>query len=229
VHHHHGPHRHLRYAGIRSVDTADEGHHAHSHHRVDPAIMRSRAGVRAVAVSLVVLGVTASVQLIVLAMSGSVALLADVIHNFGDALTAVPLAAAFIARSHRAERAAGYLVVVVIFTSAVVAGVEAVERFIHPEKLTHLGALALAGALGFVGNELAAQVRLRAGARLDSAALVADGHHARVDGFVSLGVIVSAIVVWAGFPRADSLIGLAITAVILRVTWQAWTTMRHSP
>ena len=158
-------------------------------------------------------------------LSGSVALLADLIHNGGDALTAIPLAIAFLARSVRGERWAGYAVVLTIFVSAVVAAAESVDRLFHPQHLDYLLPLALAGLIGFVGNELAARVRLRAGARLDSPALVADGHHARVDGFVSLGVIASAGVVWAGVRIADPLIGLAITALILRITWQAWQTI----
>jgi cation diffusion facilitator family transporter len=231
-HHHHGPHRHARLP-IRSHDhdhehPHDHAHareHGHTHGKVDPSIIRSRAGVRAVAISLGVLGVTAALQAVVFASSRSVALLADIIHNSGDALTAIPLAIAFLVGSKRGERWAGYAVVLVIFASASVAGVEAIERLIHPRQLDYLVPLALAGAIGFVGNELAARVRLRAGERLQSPALIADGHHARVDGFVSLGVIGSAIVVAIGFPRADPIIGLAITALILRITWQAWRTV----
>jgi cation diffusion facilitator family transporter len=181
--------------------------------------------VRAVASSLAVLAVTAALQAVVFALSGSVALLADLIHNGGDALTAVPLAIAFLARSERGERWAGYAVVLTIFASAVVAAVESVERLVSPRHLDYLLPVAVAGLLGFVGNELAARVRLRAGARLESPALIADGHHARVDGFVSLGVIASAAAVWAGVRVADPLIGLAITALILRITWQAWHTI----
>ena len=177
------------------------------------------------AVSLGVLGVTAVLQAVVFMLSGSVALLADLIHNGGDALTAIPLAVAFLARSRRGERAAGYFVVFVIFVSAAVAAVAAVDRLLHPEHLDHLVALTIAGLLGFAGNELAARVRLRAGARLASPALVADGQHARVDGFVSLGVVASAAVVALGFERADPLIGLAISALIFRITWQAWRTV----
>jgi len=216
---------------FRSVETADHYRHthgdghSHTHGRVDPSIVRSREGVRAVAVSLGVLGVTAALQTDVFMLSGSVALLADLIHNGGDALTAIPLAVAFLARSRRGERAAGYFVVFVIFVSAAVAAVAAVDRLLHPEHLDHLVALTIAGLLGFAGNELAARVRLRAGARLASPALVADGQHARVDGFVSLGVVASAAVVALGFERADPLIGLAISALIFRITWQAWRTV----
>ncbi len=162
----------------------------------------------------------------IFAASGSVALLADLIHNFGDALTAVPLAIAFLLRSERAERGAGLFVVGAIFVSACVAGVESIERLVHPSAPDHLWALAVAGAVGFAGNFVAARVRTRAGERLDSAALVADGHHARADAYVSLAVIASAAVVAIGLPIADPLIGLAITAIILRITWQSWQTIQ---
>jgi cation diffusion facilitator family transporter len=161
--------------------------------------------------------------------SGSIALLADLIHNFGDALTAVPLGIAFALRSQTAERRAGLAVVAAIFISACVAGVEAVDRLLHPSAPTHLPALALAGAIGYAGNFIAARIRLSAGRRLDSPALIADGHHARADAYVSLAVIASAIVVALGVPVADPLIGLGIALVILRITWQSWATVRgHS-
>lgn len=201
--------------------------HSHTHGLVDRSILRSRAGIRAVLISLGVLGVTAIAQALVFVVSGSVALLADLVHNVGDALTAIPIGAAFLLRSERAERWAGYAVVFVIFVSACVALYESSMRLIHPEELTHLWALAAAGAVGFVGNEIAALVRLRAGHRLDSPALVADGYHARTDGFVSLGVVASALLVALGAEIADPLIGLAITLVILRITWQSWQTVRH--
>jgi len=175
-----------------------------------------------------VLGVTAAAQVAVFVLSSSVALLADLIHNAGDALTAVPLGIAFILRSARGERLAGLAVVLTIFVSACVALYETILRFIYPEHLTHIWALAAAGVIGFAGNEIAAYVRLRAGRRLDSPALVADGNHARVDGFVSLGVVVSAAAVAAGIPVADPLVGLAITLVILRITLDSWRTVRAS-
>jgi cation diffusion facilitator family transporter len=180
---------------------------------------------RAVAVSLAVLGATALAQTLIFFASGSVALLADLIHNGGDALTAIPLAIAFLLRSERGERWAGFAVVLAIFVSACVAAYEAVARLVHPQHLEYLLPLAVAGLIGFVGNELAARVRLRAGSRLDSPALIADGHHARVDGFVSLGVIASAGAVAVGLKIADPLVGLLITALILRITWQAWRTI----
>jgi cation diffusion facilitator family transporter len=199
--------------------------HGHSHGLVDGSITRSREGVRAVSVSLAVLLVTALLQVMVFVATSSVALLADLIHNFGDALTAIPLGAAFLMRSAAAEKRAGYFVVAAIFISAVVAAIEAVNRLVHPQHIDHLLVLALAGAIGFAGNELAAQVRLRAGARLESPALIADGNHARTDGLVSLAVVASAIVVALGLDVADPLIGLAITVVILRITWQSWRTI----
>ena len=202
--------------------------HGHSHGLVDRSIVRSRAGVRAVLISLAVLAVTAVVQVLVFVVSGSVALLADLIHNAGDALTAVPVGAAFLLRSDTAERWAGYAVVLAIFVSACVALFETVERLLNPQRLEHLWALAAAGVIGYAGNEIAALVRLRAGRRLDSAALVADGNHARVDAFVSLGVVLSALVVGLGAEIGDPLIGLAITLVILKVTWDSWRTVRAS-
>ena len=148
------------------------------------------------------------------------------IHNIGDALTAIPLGIAFLLRSYRGEKLAGLFVVATIFISACVAGYEAIQRLLHREQLSHLGVLALAGLIGFVGNELAAQVRLRGGRRLRSPALIADGNHARVDGYVSLSVIASAFCVWIGLDRADPLIGLAITLVILKITWDSWRVIR---
>jgi cation diffusion facilitator family transporter len=208
------------------ADEHGRGDHGHSHGLVHDSIKRSREGVRAVLVSFGVLGLVAVVQTLIFAASGSVALLADLIHNVGDALTAVPLGVAFLLRSQRAERGAGLFVVAAIFVSACVAGVEAVRRLVDPTPPDHLWVLAVAGALGYVGNFIAAKVRLRAGKRLDSPALVADGHHARADAYVSLAVIASAAVVAVGAPIADPLIGLAITLVILRITWQSWATVR---
>ena len=200
--------------------------HGHSHGLVDPSIKRSRAGLTAVGWALVVLGLTAAAQTVVFVVSGSVALLADLIHNFGDAATAIPLAIAFALRSARAERWAGLFVVAAIFVSACVAGAESVHRLIDPREPEHLGALAAAGVLGFAGNWIAARIRTRAGRRLDSPALIADGDHARADAYVSLAVVASAAVVALGLGVADPLIGLAITLVILRITWHSWQTVR---
>jgi cation diffusion facilitator family transporter len=210
------------HAYAHAVD--DDGH---VHGRIDPTILRSHAGLRAVLLSLAILGLTALAQAAVFVVSGSVALLADLIHNAGDALTAVPVGAAFLLRSERAERWAGYLVVLAIFVSACVALWQAVERLLDPQALDHLWSLAAAGALGFIGNELAALVRLRAGRRLESPALIADGHHARVDGLVSMGVVASALAAAVGIELADPLIGLAISLVILRITWHSWQTVRR--
>jgi cation diffusion facilitator family transporter len=172
-----------------------------------------------------VLALTAGLQVAVFVLSGSVALLADLIHNFGDALTAVPLGIAFFLRSVRGERLAGVAVVLAIFVSACVALYETIQRFIHPQALSHVWVLAAAGAVGFVGNEIAAQVRLRAGRRLASPALVADGNHARIDGFVSLGVIASPVLVALGATIGDPIIGLIITAVIIKITRDSWRTV----
>jgi cation diffusion facilitator family transporter len=185
-------------------------------------IKRSREGLKAVAWSLVVLALTAALQVAIYLSTNSVALLADLIHNFGDAATAIPLAIAFALRSARAERAAGGFVVLVIFVSACVAGYESIDRLINPQPPQALGALAAAGLIGWLGNLIAALIRTRAGKRLDSPALIADGNHARADAWVSLAVVASAIVVGIGLERADALIGLGITAVILRITWQSW-------
>lgn len=205
------------------------GEHGHSHGLVARSIMRSRAGVRAVSWSLGVLLATAVAQALVFALTGSVALLADLIHNFGDALTAVPLGIAFLLRSVTAEKRAGLFVVLAIFVSACVAFVEAINRLINPQSIGHLGVLAAAGVVGFIGNEVAAQVRLRAGRRLESPALIADGYHARTDGFVSLAVVASAIVVALGVQIADPIIGLVISVVILHITWQSFRTVQADP
>lgn len=216
-HPHSGPHTH----------TGHHHHgHGHSHGLIDPSIKRSRAGIRAVLLSLLVLGLTALAQVAVFAGSGSVALLADLIHNFGDAATAIPLGIAFALRSARAERGAGYFVVLAIFVSACVAGYEAVTRLLHPDDVTAVGAVAAAGIVGFAGNMIAAAIRTRAGRALDSPALVADGNHARADAYVSLAVVASALAVAAGLQVADPLIGLAITAVIVKITWDSWWTVR---
>jgi cation diffusion facilitator family transporter len=225
-HRHDGPHTHEPEPHSHGHDHDHHGGHGHSHGLVDESIKRSREGLKAVGLSLAVLALAASAQLAIFIASGSIALLADLIHNFGDASTAIPLGAAFLLRSARAERWAGLFVVATIFVSACVAGVEAISRLIHPKTPTHLLALAAAGLIGFGGNWIAAQIRTRAGNRLDSPALIADGNHARADSYVSLAVIASAAVVALGLPIADPLIGLAITAVILKITWDSWRTVR---
>jgi cation diffusion facilitator family transporter len=202
--------------------------HGHSHGLVDRSIVESRDGVKTVSISLAVLTAAALVQTVIFATTGSVALLADLIHNYGDGLTALPLGIAFYLRSARGERWAGLAVVLAILVSALVALYETIQRLIHPQHLSHLWVLAAAGVVGFVGNEIAARARLRGGKRLDSPALIADGNHARIDAFVSLGVVASAAVVALGVRLADPLIGLAITAVILKITWDSWQTIYGS-
>jgi cation diffusion facilitator family transporter len=205
--------------------------HPHSHDAadsVDSALESSAQGIRAVKLSLVVLAVTAVLQVLVVVVSGSVALLADTIHNFSDALTAVPLWIAFIVGRRaanrrytygygRAEDLAGLFIVAMIALSAVVAGVQAIRRLIDPAPVEHLGWVALAGLIGFAGNELVAVYRIRVGRAIGSAALVADGLHARTDGLTSLAVLIGAGGVAAGFPLADPIVGLLITVAILAV------------
>jgi cation diffusion facilitator family transporter len=206
--------------------------HPHEHFgALDATLLATRLGVRATWISLVALAGTALLQLAIVAVSGSVALLADTIHNFTDALTAIPLLIAFrLGRRppsrrypyglHRAEDLAGVAIVLTILASAVLAGAEAVDRLIHPREPEELGLVLLAGIIGFVGNETVALYRIRVGRRIGSAALVADGLHARTDGFTSLGVVVSALATIVGIERADPLVALAITGVI------AWTLVR---
>jgi len=215
--------------GHRHDDAHGHAHgtgHGHTHGLVVPSIVRSRAGVKAVSLSLAILLATSVAQFLVYRASGSVALLTDVIHNGGDALTAIPLGAAFLLRSRRAERWSGYFVVAVILISALLALQQVIERFLHPSTPTHLGVLLLAGVFGVTGNEIAALIRWRAGRRLDSAALIADGHHARADGYVSAGIILGTLFIALGLPIADPIIGLLITGLILRATFQSWTTVR---
>jgi len=203
----------------------------HSHDAadsVDAALESSAEGIRGLKISLVVLMATAVVQLLVVLVTGSVALLADTIHNFSDALTAIPLWIAFVlgrrvaSRRYtygygRAEDLAGLFIVAMIALSAVVAGYESVRRLLDPEPITNIGVLIAAGVIGFAGNEIVAGYRVRVGRKIGSAALVADGLHARTDGFTSLAVVVGAVGVLAGFPQADPIIGLLITVAILVV------------
>lgn len=221
AHPHTGPHEHR--------DDRDGHGHGHSHGLVGASIKRSREGILAVALALALLTVTAAVQAAVFVLTGSLALLADLIHNGGDALTAIPLGIAFALRSQRAERLAGLAVVAAIFISACVAAYESILRLLHPSTPGHLLALVAAGAIGFAGNWLAALVCTRAGRRLESPALIADGDHARADAYVSLAVIASAIAIAAGAPILDPIVGLAMTAVILRITRESWRTVRRTP
>jgi cation diffusion facilitator family transporter len=203
----------------------------HSHDAadsIDAALAASAEGIRALKISLLVLGATALAQAVVVAMSGSAALLADTIHNFSDALTAVPLWIAFALSRRaatrrytygygRAEDLAGVFIVAMIALSAVVAGYESIHRLVEPQPIANVGVVLAAGLIGFVGNELVAVYRIRVGRRIGSAALVADGLHARTDGFTSLAVVGAALGVLAGFPLADPIVGLLITVAILVV------------
>ena len=197
---------------------------------VDDALEASGHGVRAVKISLFMLLGTTVLQFIVVLMSGSVALLADTIHNFSDAMTAVPLWIAFLLARRpatrrytygfgRAEDLAGLFIVAVVALSAVVAGWQSIDRLLNPQPLQNLGWVAAAGLVGFAGNEAVAIYRIRIGRKIGSAALVADGVHARMDGFTSLAVVLGVIGVWAGFPLADPIVGLLIAAAIIILLW----------
>jgi cation diffusion facilitator family transporter len=228
--HAHAPaHDHDHPAGLRGAIKEIFAPHSHdAADSVDSALESSAAGIRAVKLSLLVLGATAIAQIVVVAMSGSIALAADTIHNFSDALTAVPLWIAFALSTKAATRRytygfgkvedlAGLFVVAMIALSAIIAGYQAVERLIHPQPIANVGWVALAGVAGFIGNEWVALYRIRVGRRIGSAALVADGLHARTDGFTSLAVLLGAGGVALGFPLADPIVGLVITVAILAV------------
>jgi cation diffusion facilitator family transporter len=203
--------------------------HSHdSSERVDTALEASRRGMRTLVLSFLALLVTALAQLVVVSFTGSVALLGDTIHNFADAMTALPLGIAFLLGKRaasrrynyglgRAEDLAGVVVVLIIAASAALAGYEAVQRLLDPKPVQHLWVVAVAGVIGFAGNELVARYRITVGRQIGSAALVADGLHARTDGFTSLAVVLGALGVALGFPRADPIIGLLITVAILLV------------
>ncbi len=227
----HGTHGHAHPRGLKGWLREVFVPHTHdSADAIDDALEASSQGIRAVKVSLILLALTAGAQLAVVSISGSVALLADTIHNFSDALTAVPLWIAFILGRRaatdrytygygRAEDLAGLFIVAMIALSAVLAGVESVRRLADPQPLDNLGWVLAAGVVGFAGNEAVAMYRIRVGRRIGSAALVADGVHARTDGFTSLAVVLGVVGVWAGYPLADPLIGLLITAAILVLLW----------
>jgi len=231
-------HDHLDGEPGRGHEAADhrhdhgDGDHGHSHGGIDAAILRSREAMRTLALSLVILAVTAAFQIVVVVLSGSVALLADSVHNVGDALTAVPLAIAFLLLRRppsarltygwgRAEDFAGLAVIAIILFSAVYAAYESIDRLISPSAPGYLTATAIAGLAGFIGNEWVAVYRIRSGRRIGSAALVADGYHARVDGFTSLAVVVGVAGVALGFDLADPIVGLAISLAIFRIVWQS--------
>lgn len=211
---------------------AHAGKHDHVHGVIDPTIATTEHGIWAIKWSFVVLAITAALQLIIVVLSGSVALLADTIHNFGDAATAVPLWIAFLfARRRpskrftyglgRVEDLAGVVIVAIILFSALVAGYEAIDRLINPQPITLLGWVVVAGVIGFLGNEIVAVYRIRVGRQINSAALIADGYHARTDGLTSLAVVLGAVGVWLGFPLADPIVGLLITIAIFGIVWQS--------
>lgn len=208
------------------------GGHGHTHGVVDPTIATTDRGIWAIKWSFVILAITAALQLAVVSISGSVALLADTIHNVGDAVTAIPLWIAFrlVRRGPtprftyglgRVEDLAGIAIVAIILLSAIVAAYEAASRLLHPQPITLLWAVAIAGIVGFVGNEAVAVFRIRVGREIESAALIADGYHARTDGLTSLAVVLGAAGVWAGYPLADPIIGLIITLAIFGIVWQS--------
>ena len=217
----------------------DSGHahdgdagHSHTHGIVDPTIATTARGIWAIKWSFVILAITAILQFVAVLATGSVALLADTIHNVGDAATAVPLWIAFVLARRkpsprftygygRAEDLAGVAIVLIILISAIVAAYEAIDRLIHPQPIIYLGWVALAGVIGFVGNEAVAVFRIRVGREINSAALIADGYHARTDGLTSLAVVAGAIGVWLGFPVADPVVGLLITLAIFGIVWQS--------
>jgi cation diffusion facilitator family transporter len=206
--------------------------HAHTHGLIDSAIATSQRGIWAIKWSFIGLFVTALVQIVVVLLSGSVALLADTIHNFGDAATAIPLWVAFmLARLKptrrfpyglgRVEDLAGVVIVLIILSSAIVAGYEAIDRLIHPRKVEYLWAVIAASIIGFLCNEAVAIFRVKVGKEIGSAALIADGYHARVDGWTSLAVLFGALGVWFGYPLADPIVGLLITVAILWIVWRS--------
>ncbi len=214
----------------------DHGVHGHAHGAVDPSIATSERGIWAVKWSFAGLLATALIQFGVVLISGSVALLSDTIHNFGDAATAIPLWVAFaLSRLRptqrftfgygRVEDLAGVIVVLIILFSAMVAGYQAVERFFNPQPVEFLWAVVAASVVGFVGNEAVAVFRIRVGRQIGSAALVADGYHARTDGWTSLAVLLGAVGVWLGYPLADPIVGLLITVAILGIVWQSGKTV----
>jgi cation diffusion facilitator family transporter len=224
-HEHHHSHDHHEHK--HSHDT-----HSHTHGVIDPTITSSARGIWAVKWSFVGLMITATIQIIVVFYSGSIALLADTIHNFGDAATAIPLWIAFRLAVKKptkrfgyglgkVEDIAGILIVLIILFSAVVAAYESIDRIIHPSPITNILAVVIASVVGFAGNEAVAVFRMKVGKEINSVALIADGYHARIDGFTSLAVFVGAIGVWLGFPLADPIIGLLISVAIFRIVWQS--------
>ena len=236
--HDHGVHNHGQDHDEHSHDheAEENGGHGHTHGIVDPSILTTQRGIWAVKWSFVGLFVTAFFQVIIVYYTGSIALLADTIHNFGDALTAIPLLFAFLLARWkptkrftygygRVEDLAGVFVVFMILVSAIIAGYVSIDRLFRPQEVTFLWAVAAAAIIGFIGNEVVAQLRIRVGNEIGSAALVADGLHARTDGLTSLAVLFGAIGVYLGFPLADPIIGLLITIAIIGIVWESAKTI----
>lgn len=224
-------HTHDEHAHPRK-DEHDHGSHGHTHGVVDPSIISTERGIWAIKWSFVGLFITALLQIGVVIFTGSVALLADTIHNFGDAATAIPLWIAFNLSKRkpsprftyglgRVEDLAGLAIIVLILFSAGVAAYESVQRFLNPQPVQYLWAVVAASIIGFIGNEAVALFRIKVGRDIGSAALVADGYHARTDGLTSLAVLFGAVGVWLGYPLADPIIGLLITIAILQIVWQS--------
>jgi cation diffusion facilitator family transporter len=206
--------------------------HNHTHDAIDPSSFTSQRGIWAIKWSFIGLTATAAFQLIIVILSGSVALLADTIHNFGDAATAIPLWISFRLATWkpnkrftygygRVEDLAGVVIVFTILLTAIVAGYESINRFYHPQSVKYLWAVIVAAVIGIIGNEAVAQFRIKVGTEIGSAVLVADGQHARVDGLTSLAVLFGALGVCLGYPLLDPVVGLLITVVIMRILWQS--------
>src|SRR2546427_5030101 len=215
---------------------SEHTHHAHTHGAIDPSILSTERGIWAIKWSFVGLFATAIFQVAVVLLSGSVALLADTIHNFGDAVTAIPLWVAFTLGRRkpskrftyglgRVEDLAGVTIVLIILLSALVAGYLSIDRFLHPQAVGYLWAVIIASVIGFLGNEAVAIFRIKVGKEIGSAALIADGYHARVDGWTSLAVLVGTGGAWFGYPIVDAMIGLVITVAILRIVWESGATI----
>lgn len=225
-------HRHTSGDGPTSDTRPPHGghpqQHGHTHGAIDRTVLTSQRGIRATKVSLAGLLVTAVLQMVIFGFTGSVALLADTVHNFGDAATALPLWAAFTLAQRRptrrfsygygrAEDLAGLVIVLAILATAIIAGYESFTRLSDPPKVDYIWAVVVASVAGFLGNEAVALYRMKVGREIGSAALVADGHHARVDGLTSLAVLFGAIGVWLGYPLADPIVGLVISVAIFQI------------
>ena len=237
-HKHEDDHAHPHPHAEESPAHGDHGHehgggeHGHTHGTIDPTILATDRGIWAIKWSFVGLFITTTIQIVIFYFSGSIALLADAIHNLGDAGTAIPLGIAFVMGKRkpskrftygygRVEDLAGLVVVLTILASAVFAGYESINRFFHPKPVGYLWAVAIGAVVGFIGNESVAVFRIRVGKEMGSAALIADGYHARTDGIASLAVLVSAAGIYFGYPLADPIIGILMTILILRIVWES--------